>query len=53
MNKPLLNFNRFAIVIDTDDWGFGIELSRNLNVINTKSILLDVTFVCLHILIAF
>ena len=53
MNKPLLDFDRWAIAIDTDEWGLGIELSRNLNAINQKGSLLDISFLCLHILICF
>ena len=53
MYKELFSTDRVGVFIDLDEWGFGIELSRNLyNSYTNTNTLLEFHLLCLHISIA-
>ena len=53
MYKELFSTDKMGIFVDLDEWGLGVELSRNLEgLYDNTGTLLSVHILCLHIDIA-
>ena len=51
MYKDLISTDTVGLTIDTDEWMLGITVIRRLGE-NRASILLQISFLCLHLFIA-
>ena len=50
MYKELFSTDKIGVFIDLDEWGLGLELSRNRDgLYDNTGTLLSIHFVCLHI----
>lgn len=53
MINKLIDTDTFGICIDTEEWGIGIDLCRNLDCPYSKQTnLLTISFLCLHVCVA-